>query len=345
LFNKKHLSTLERIADALERIADRMEYGDPLAAAPPAEKAAPVFTQISPAAQQTTSAPQLIIPPPAAAPQFTPESSFMSHSFGEHFDKIADYLSRHGLNVTKALSEEPDTPYRFGKEAWYIGGKYDSLAFLLRHLRRIAATGESSILDVSFAEQEQLVYITQFCYILQGSGILSAYSYDRPNRRITVAVDENNTDGLDFLSGSWLPHYIYSAAKRAASTEYRTHNVPIRRYVFARDAQVVSARDAERYTLGMLAHFCGKTFWVECVSRFSADAVQKYGSFAKKYGFPHERTFLVVQEGDAETLGGWEKIYGNLQLCTAETFSERFSAALKQTIFDAGGTINNSAEY
>ncbi|MDR0883456.1 MAG: hypothetical protein LBN05_02465 [Oscillospiraceae bacterium] len=342
MFGKNRDTALARIADALERIADRLEYGNELQenTFAPGETALP---QASPApAAAAPARPKVLTPTPHAPPVVVPSTRRAPEEgaeLGDQLGKIAEYLTSHGLLITEPIREDPLVPYRYAKEAAYLGNRYAELAFLLPHLRRIAPTGEGAILDVSFAEQEQLVYITQFCYILQGAEILSVYQYDKLSKRITVAVNADNEGGLDFLAGAWLPHALTLTARRVAANEYRTHRLPIRRYVFARETAVKALQGGEEAKLGLLAYFCGEVFLIACETRLAADRVAKHGSFAKKYGFDKSRSFLVMLEGDDETLQGWENLYDNIQLCSFSAFEERFAEALRTTIRQAGGTV------
>ncbi len=226
---------------------------------------------------------------------------------------LMDYLKSHGIEAGKAKDYSDLNPEVI-TTAVYMGDHFQVIRDFYSTVK--STLNQCQEFQYSLAEANIPVddngRVVAFARGLHKIGYLSSYEYKKAPHRIITAQVDNSPEAHNFISGSWLEHYVYYKAKDILTGEYacvRNLNVTL--------------PENEQFEFDMLICTGQNIVWVECKTGKYSPYLTKYSRIAQLLGLEAKNTILVTAETQAVDVSA---AYG-ITCCNLEDFPEAFRKA------------------
>ena len=272
------LGTLERIADALERIdanLDHWMYGEQMQDEP--------------------------FPPPKdadAANDTTAENDEATAADSPPFLPIHDFLDKREISIISTDKVDSSTS-AIDKLALHMGNKYSHIAPVLLKIKQNMAAGTPFGLSLKKSSQEAIAAINSMCTQLRTLSLLADSRYDPSPVRYLAIRPSTSGIAQGYLSGGWLERYALQAvlaARQHAETRLRERIL----LEFVLGAKV-TLPNGDQGELDLLFHVGDKVFWVEAKSGDHGGYLEKYSALRRRLALPPTQALVVLSDVDAET--------------------------------------------
>jgi hypothetical protein len=214
-------------------------------------------------------------------------SEFASESTSQSTEAVVKWLNTRNLEVISYHRSSPiDTI--FNNIALSLGKQYDILKPLYGAIKRSAAQGVSSSLNVQGKSQAELSLWTRFCSEMRDKGMLSQYRYDRVKRLIQLNVQPRG-DIQNFFTGNWFERYTCQTIIEILKRRKDLYSVLIN--------PRVQLPNGDRFELDLLFLVNDQPLWLECkTGKDSHEHLKKYSNHRRMLAVPTSRSFLVMLE-------------------------------------------------
>lgn len=282
----------ERIAAALERIADAVERDRVCTAelaprlnsldAEPAEDLASSRVRETDAEEEVRPAGSA--PAPAPVPPRNNE------------DVLREALAAKGIRVNRVPAEEASDDI-INSLAEYLGSRYESLAKMLANIKRHMHRGGSFTLNLKEAPQQHISDICNFATRLHDIAFLEEYRYFRSPERLIRATTSPLPTAQNFFSGKWLERHILQTVQTAAESVSR-EAVERPEFCYMLNPQV-TLPNGDDFELDLVFRFNGRLYWVEAKTGDYHGHIRKYSRLAKTLQLAPGRAIMVLPDVQA----------------------------------------------
>jgi hypothetical protein len=253
-------SLLERIAIALERIADSLAVNN-LAAL-----------------ESNTEGSELFPSPEPAEP-----SPVINDTF-----KLQTFLSSRGITI-KNIPPEKESDETLDKIAVFIGNKLDTVREVLDTIKANMNAGRPFNLNLRNESQQTVADTTNLCTNLFNIAFLTAYHYQKSPAYQLYATPSTSPQALNFYSGQWLERFIKTQVISLLNSK-------MLEFSYICNAQI-SLPNGDDFELDMLFETEGEIFWFEAKTGDYQKHIDKYSKISRMIGLDCSHTFLILADG------------------------------------------------
>jgi hypothetical protein len=296
------LRSLERIAVALERIADVLSTSP--AEEQPVEQATEHVSALAPA---TT--------PPNVGAADAERTARQDSRVLERF------LVSRGIAL-KRVPPEREYDEALDRIAGFIGDRYDALRLVYDAIRGSMNSARGLRLSLRNASQREVADICQLCTQLHEIAFLEEYKYLRAPRMELFAKPSRNPRALNFFAGQWLERYANRQVVLACEAQHRNYDRIV-------NPQVVLP-NGDDFEFDLLFAIAGDVYWFEAKTGDYQRYVEKYSRIAKLLGLEGSRAFLILTDVSDETARDLRGLFGMTVVSTA-----RFRPELERVLMAA----------
>lgn len=284
---------LQRIATALERIADHLDGRHSAWTHETQEKA-----------------------------QSTPEVQTLTEDASpieEYPFSVKNHLMACSVYI-KTLPQPEPADEVLDKLSNYLGDRYKQLSDLLVLLKRHTQSGQRFTLSLKSMSQDAVSSNCQFCSFLHNLAMLTYYRYDRSPTFLITAAPTTQPTFQKFINGHWLERYVRSRVMTYESLIADCLMNP----------QVILP-NGDDFELDIFAvSKVGKPLWIEAKTGEYQTRIAKYGKLASVLGLKKDEAFLVVPDLSEKSCRSISAV-NKLQVVNIELLNEALGQFFERT--------------
>ena len=281
MFGKTNAS-LNRIAAALERIADALEQSSALGASTVRNgDAEGVATVVIPAVMDT-----LLGNGAAADPAPEPATS-------QAVNAIREFLNDRGISI-KATPLEGPADQVINSLSLYLGERYGSLKLILISIKRNMQHGGYFTESVKHYTQQSVSDATQFCTLLYNVAFLEEYKYSRSPHYLIRAKTTTLPKAQNFFSGQWLERFVLQKVQAVVSQLARDKGVDLD-FAYLLNPQIILP-NGDDFEMDMLFCVSNCFFWIEAKSGEYQQHIAKYSRMSSILKLDYQHAIMVLTD-------------------------------------------------
>lgn len=290
---------LERIAIALERLAERFPvHGGPATA--PVSRTEVIHDEAR-----------------AASP---PDSALSDPS------KLEPFLHSKGIRIKACPAEDP-ADHVIDSLSVFLGDHYDAISSLLGKIKRAMQNGMPITENLKGRPQQHISDICQFCTRLHEVAFLEQYQYLRSPTYVIKAKTTTLPKAQRFFGGQWLERFILQKVKTVHAIVAREFLDPIG-FEYLINPQI-TLPNGDDFELDILAAIGSSIYWIEAKSGDYQQHVAKYSRFARLLGLGSKHSFMVLTDVPEDRCEALSSLF-SMTVCNLQTFEERLLAVARK---------------
>jgi hypothetical protein len=302
--NEKDQQLFERIAIALERIADSLATSQVAA------------TRI-PVGQDEL--------PPNAEPK--PDGQEAAASQSTETPKVLEpFLAQRNINI-KMIPPEDGADQVIDSLSLFLGERYSSLSHLLGKIKRSMQTGAPITENLANASQDDVSTACQFCSRLHRIAFLEQYRYFRSPTYFIKAKTTTLPKAQRFFGGQWLERFILQMVK-AVHAQIEAEAGEHIHFEFLINPQIILP-NGDDFELDVLAAMGKSIYWIEAKSGDYQQHANKYSKFARLLGLDCSHSVMVLTDVAVSSCDAMSSLF-SMTVCNLHSFEERLLAIARK---------------
>jgi len=301
--------SLERIASALEKLADILENRK-ITKKPKFDTSRYITArETSEKDERATSRSDLFLRKTTIVPSF------------------ADLMSRCGMKVLKTLGNSASKLQE--DLAVFIGEHYEHLEKILKSIKRHMQNGEGFSVTLDRNHPEMVANSSKFCLMSQELNLIREYDYRLSFAKYSLYIKTSSSpEALNFFAGRWMEMYLVHVMKDVKTRfEKRYPGIEVD-YINNLQVLVKNSLLAE---LDLAFRIDDKLFWAEAKSGEFVDDLEKFRELSQLIDVPSDRAVLVLADVDAQSAENLSKIY-NITVVPLRHFKSFLEDHVKKAI-------------
>lgn len=286
---------LERIAVALERLADQSHSRGVVAEAPRSRLAEEGIADFKPSAWSSSS--------PILEP----------------------FLNSRGIQIKVRPAEDASDPV-IDSLSLYLGERYDALSGLLSKIKRAMQTGMPITESLKGRPQQDVSTICQFCTRLHEIAFLEQYKYLRSPTYLITAKTTTLPRAQNFFSGQWLERFILQKVK-AVRAQVAAEVTGKLDFEYLINPQI-TLPNGDDFELDILAAIGSSIYWIEAKSGDYQPYAHKYSRYARLLGLDAQHTFMALPDVPDDRCNALSSLF-SMTVCNLRTFEEKLLSIVR----------------
>lgn len=233
---------------------------------------------------------------------------------------IFRFLAERNIQV-KTFQTEEEIDDVLDNIALFMGNRYNKIKKVYNSIKSKLNSGIGFRLDLKNATQEEVSYSCQLCNSLHQIAFLSEYKYFKSPQFIINAKPARIPTAINFFTGQWLERFIKTEVKNTIRKLER----PVK-FSYLTNPQIILP-NGDDFELDILFCIEDEIFWFEAKTGEYQNYVDKYSKMAKLMELDSEHSFMVLTEVHEPNCIALKKIFG-MEVVNIESFSEKFQNAI-----------------
>jgi len=292
---------LERIATALERIADCMGEFPP--------ETAHIATMLE--ATEANAA-------EAGSDGETPCEPELPAPANQTRAVLEAFLESKNITI-KAVPPEDAADHIIDRLSLYLGERYGALSTILGNIKSTMQNGRSFTLDLGSYAQDDIGSVCQFCKSLHEVAFLESYRYRKAPHYLIHAKAATLSKAQKFFGGQWLERFV---AQKVRATHAHVANevggpVPFEMLINPQ----IQLPNGDDFELDVLFAIGQSIYWIEAKTGDYQRHVKKYSDFARTLGLDGDHSWMVLTDIRQENCANLSALFG-MKVCNVQSFHE-----------------------
>lgn len=288
---------LERIAIAVERIADR------------AERQERVPEQAGGAGQGA-----------AKAGVTTGEAE------PKRVVTLEAFLDKRGIRIKTVPPADPADAVT-DSMSLFLGERYEALSGILAKIKRAMQAGLPITESLKGRPQQDVSSVCQFCTRLHELAFLEQYQYLRSPTYLIRAKTTTLPTAQRFFAGQWLERFILQKV-RSVFGQIAAEVGGELPFEYLINPQIVLP-SGDDFELDVLAAIGSRVYWIEAKSGDYQQHVDKYARFARRIGLDTDHCFMVLTDVASERCAALSSLF-SMTVCNLQSFEERLLSVARE---------------
>ncbi|MFQ3575379.1 MAG: hypothetical protein SNJ77_02985 [Cytophagales bacterium] len=205
--------------------------------------------------------------------------------------------------------------------ALFMGNRYNRVKKVYNSIKSKLNSGTAFKLDLKNATQEEVSYSCQLCNSLHQIAFLSEYKYLKSPQFLIYAKPNRIPTAINFFTGQWLERFIKTEVKNTIRKLER----PVK-FAYLTNPQIILP-NGDDFELDVLFYIEDEIFWFEAKTGEYQNYVDKYSRMAKLMQLDSKHSFMVLTEVNESNCVALKKVFG-MEVVNIESFSEKFQNAI-----------------
>lgn len=292
--DKKLISILERIAVALEKIADKETV---------------VNSAFDCSNRQVLEQSETTV-------EIQDEQTIQVNDI----NPIFRFLTERNIQV-KTFQTDEEIDEVLDNIALFMGNRYNRIKKVYNSIKSKLSSGTGFRLDLKNATQDEVSYSCQLCNSLHQIAFLSEYKYFKSPQFLINAKPNRIPTAINFFTGQWLERFIKTEVKNTIRKLER----PVK-FAYLTNPQIILP-NGDDFELDVLFYIEDEIFWFEAKTGEYQNYVDKYSRMAKLMKLDSNHSFMVLTEVNEPNCVALKKVFG-MEVVNIESFSEKFQNAI-----------------
>jgi hypothetical protein len=209
--------------------------------------------------------------------------------FVNDIQDIEEFLNSKNIRI-KSFKEIEDADGVLDKIALFIGKRYLFVKDLLMNVKRSLNTGRVFRMDLRNYSQEEIASITQLCSNLHQIAFLQEYKYFKSPDYILLASPNRIPKVINFFTGGWLERYIKNTIIEIISS--CPENLS---YSYLMNPQIILP-NGDDFELDLIFRIEDEFFWFEAKTGDYQRYVEKYSRIAKILKLDNDHAYMILTD-------------------------------------------------
>ncbi len=264
--NKKTLDLLERIAVALERIADVLNE-----------------THINIATHNLATNHK--------------DHENLPYVLKELDDNVInEFLNQHSIQI-KTVPLEDSADEIINSLSEFLGKNYDGLHELLAKIKRNMQQGDFITLSMKHYTQKDVSNVCQFATRLHEIAFLEQYRYFKSPQYLIRAKTTTLPTAQNFFSGKWLERFVLLTTKNAVNLASQELEQELA-FSYLLNPQIVLP-NGDDFELDLIFHVNEAFYWIEAKSGDYQQHISKYSKMSRILNLDYRHSIMVLTDIDS----------------------------------------------
>lgn len=233
---------------------------------------------------------------------------------------IFRFLSDRNIQV-KTFQTDEEIDDVLDNIALFMGNRYNKIKKVYNSIKSKLNSGMGFRLDLKNATQEEVSDSCQLCNSLHQIAFLSDYKYFKSPQFLISAKPNRIPTAINFFTGQWLERFIKTEVKNTILKLER----PIQ-FAYLTNPQIILP-NGDDFELDVLFYIEDEIFWFEAKTGEYQNYVVKYSKMAKLMQLDSKHSFMVLTEVNEPNCVALKKVFG-MEVVNIESFSEKFQNAI-----------------
>lgn len=233
---------------------------------------------------------------------------------------IFRFLADKNIQV-KAFQTDEEIDDVLDNIALFMGNRYNKVKKVYNSIKSKLNSGTGFRLDLKNATQEEVSYSCQLCNSLHQIAFLSEYKYFKSPQFLLYGKPNRIPTAINFFTGQWLERFIKTEVKNTIRKLER----PVK-FAYLTNPQIILP-NGDDFELDVLFHIENEIFWFEAKTGEYQNYVDKYSRMAKLLQLDNKHAFMVLTEVNEPNCVALKKVFG-MEVVNIESFSEKFQNAI-----------------
>lgn len=274
MVNSKLTILLERVATALERIANNLENG----------QTSVIYKSILSDFLEDNATNNEVV-------NHTEIIETKNNSTEE--DVIEKFLSSKYIKI-KLVPPEDASDAVINSLAEFLGTHYEALSELLAKIKSSMQRGGFITLTIKEYSQKDISDICQFCTRLHEIAFLEQYKYFRSPKYIIKAKTTTLSSAQNFFSGKWIERFVLLTIQKAVNV-ISTEIEKDLDFSYLINPQIILP-NGDDFELDLIFHINGIIYWIEAKTGDFQQHISKYSKMSKRIGLDYKHAILVLPD-------------------------------------------------
>ncbi len=206
---------------------------------------------------------------------------------------IEEFLNKRNIKI-KTVPPEDGADEVINSLSEFLGKNYDGLQELLTKIKRNMQQGGFITLSIKDYPQQDVSNVCQFSTRLYEIAFLEQYKYFKSPQYLIKAKTTTLPTAQNFFSGKWLERYVLLSVQSAvnlASKELDTEFA----FSYLLNPQVVLP-NGDDFELDLIFHVNESFYWIEAKSGDYQQHISKYSKMSRILNLDHEHSIMVLTD-------------------------------------------------
>ena len=303
---------LERIAIAIERLADAVSGGRGVSSTSPVQS-------VTDDSAESTAEPETDHGESKAA-------AFILESF----------LESRGISI-KVIPPQDPADQVIDRLSACLGERYDALSGLLAKIKRSMQRGQPITESLKGSSQADVSSVCQFCTRLYEVAFLEQYKYFRSPTYLIKAKTTVLPTAQRFFAGQWLERFILQKtrdvhAQIAAEVDGQVA------FEYLINPQIILT-NGDDFEMDLLVVIGESIYWIEAKSGDYQQHVSKYSKFARTLGLDYKHSLMVLTDVPEEQCDALSSLFA-MTVCNLQTFEEKLLSVDREDTAQRGAAAD-----
>ncbi|MCX8049210.1 MAG: hypothetical protein N3A55_06080 [Methylohalobius sp.] len=289
---------LERIAIALERIAEQLG---------PPEDIAQASRKLLVSTKETVA--------DTVPSAFSPKAP----------SSLEQFLNSRSIQI-KTLPQEDPSDQVIDSLSLYLGERYDALSGLVGKIKRAMQSGMPLTESLKGRSQQDISSVCQFCTRLHEVAFLEQYQYLRSPTYLIKAKATTLPRAQRFFSGQWLERFLLQKVK-AVYAQIASEVIGKLTFEYLINPQIILP-NGDDFELDILAAIGSHFYWIEAKSGDYQQHVAKYSKFARLLGLDFDHSFMVLTDVPKNRCDALSSLF-SMSVCNLHTFEDKLLSVVR----------------
>jgi len=299
--DSRMLSTLERIADALDDIRTHLHTNDQ-------EKEQEIVKRVKEQFQRELKKqhPQkplkMEVKEDVTGPEPRIEPVFEKKVNSNETHPVLQSLKEVGVKIIK-YEENSEKYADFTGMIYQMGEKYNDIAKFLKHLKSSLNTQKKKRICLRNWTDAEISSSCHLALSMCNHGLLDEYEYLKSPIFEMIFQTSRNPEAINFLTGDWLECYVRNIVEKHLRMQRVKYNIAAN--------PIIMMPNGRQFEMDLIIEINDELVWIEIKSGEYKSYLSKYEEVGQLLQIPEENRFLILaNEKDAicESLGRSRKM-------------------------------------
>ena len=211
----------------------------------------------------------------------------------DEFDVIEEFLNGRGIKI-KTVPPEDAADEVINSLSEFLGKNYDGLRELLTKIKRNMQQGGFITISLKDYSQKDVSNVCQFSTRLHEIAFLEQYKYFKSPRYLIKAKTTTLPAAQNFFSGKWLERFVLLSVQRAVNLVSKELDKDIE-FSYLLNPQVILP-NGDDFELDLIFHVNGSFYWIEAKSGNYQQHISKYSKMSRILNLDFEHSIMVLTD-------------------------------------------------
>jgi hypothetical protein len=227
-------------------------------------------------------------------------------TFENHLDVIKEFLNTRNIQI-KTVPPEDAADDIINSLSEFLGKNYDGLRELLIKIKRSMQQGYPITLSIKDYSQKDVSNVCQFATRLYEIAFLEQYKYFKSPQYLIKAKTTTLPAAQNFFSGIWLERFVLLSVQMAVNLVSQELDKELE-FAYLLNPQVILP-NGDDFELDLIFYVNDSFYWIEAKSGDYQQHISKYSKISRLLNLDFKHSIMVLTDITAEKSGALTSLF------------------------------------